>query len=337
MKKILLLALVVLGGVMQASAYELYLHNQNNSWGAYPAFTNKGYNSNGEEVFEYTLNSTSGLGSGDFYFRLKYSDYGNDLSPYNGGDYMLLTSPDNINVDGYETYTINHNNSFFGNSGAFVIPHSTIKASEYKITVYAKRENIYYLKVEINSAISATTLSGRQYATYVTPAKLNFGAAEGVTAYIATGFNSGKTAIVLSPINVVPAGTPIIIKTDTQGASISVSKTTDDADDVSGNALQAGDGETAWNGTSGYTYYYLASDQFHKATSGTLQKGKAYLKVSTSEAPARLSFIFDEESTGIASLSNNEKNTEYFFNLNGQKVNTPKRGLYIVNGKKVIK
>ena len=147
-----------------------------------------------------------------------------------------------------------------------------------------------------------STLSGRNYASYVTSQKLDFASAEGITAYIATGYNAGKTAIVLSSVDVVPAGTPIIVKTETKGATVNVPLTDSDASSVEGNALVAGDGTTAWDGTDGYTYYYLASDLFHQATSGTLQSGKAYLKVLTSEVPAAarsFSFVFDDEATAI--------------------------------------
>ncbi len=189
-------------------------------------------------------------------------------------------------------------------------------------------------------AQAVSTASGRNFATCVTPSgKLDFASADGITAYIATGFNTNKDAIVLQEVNIVPANTPIIVNTTTQGATVSVSATTADASSVTGNALVAGDGTTAWDGTTDYTYYYVASDQFHQATSGTLQSGKAYLKVLTSEVPSSaraLGFVFaDGESTGIKAVKTAEGNGE-FFNLSGQRIAKPSKGLYIVNGKKVV-
>ena len=190
------------------------------------------------------------------------------------------------------------------------------------------------------TAETVGTASGRNYASYVTTKKLDFASAEGITAYIATGFNGAKNAIVLKKVDVVPAGTAIIVKTDEKGGSTDVEVTTDDPSDVSENALVAGDGTTAWNGTANYTYYYLAGDQFHKATSGTLQSGKAYLKVLTSEVPASardFGFVFEDDATGINMVQNSRitENGEYY-NLNGQRIAQPTKGLYIVNGKKVI-
>jgi hypothetical protein len=197
----------------------------------------------------------------------------------------------------------------------------------YSITITENKENI-----------PVSTLADRNYATCVTTKQLNFSAATGITAYIAKGLNSAKNAVVLEKVSVVPAGTPIIVKTEEQGQTVNVPVTTAAAS-VTGNALVAGDGTTAWNGTSGYTYYYIAGDEFHKATSGTLQSGKAYLKVETSAIAARqLGIVFsDSEATGIgATLVNNGIVNNEFFNLQGQRVAQPTKGLYIVNGKKVI-
>ena len=190
----------------------------------------------------------------------------------------------------------------------------------------------------VTETYTVSTNTDRYYGSYVTAKKLDFKNAEGITAYIAKGFNNSKNAIVLQEVDVVPAGEAIIVKTDVKGGSADVEVTTDDASDVSENALVAGDGTTAWNGTVGYTYYYLASDQFHKAINGTLQSGKAYLKVATDDVPEARSFGFvfdDEEATGINIVAKDAENGQ-FFNLAGQRVAQPTKGLYIVNGRKVI-
>ena len=152
--------------------------------------------------------------------------------------------------------------------------------------------------------------------------------------------NDDGKAVVLEPVKVVPAGEPIIVKTDTKGATVNVPATTDDADAVfstSDNKLVAGDGTTDWDGTAGYIYYYLSSDLFHLATSGTLQKGKAYLKVEGSVTAPSLGIVFDlGGTTGISATLNNERVNSEIYNLAGQRVAQPTKGLYIVNGKKVV-
>ena len=80
--------------------------------------------------------------------------------------------------------------------------------------------------------------------------------------------------------------------------------------------------------------------RFYKANGQTVPAGKAYLQIPTAIAGARESFWFDDETTGIAAVekTDNTDNVEnkVVYNLNGQRVANPTKGLYIVNGKKVI-
>lgn len=96
-------------------------------------------------------------------------------------------------------------------------------------------------------------------------------------------------------------------------------------------------------GGSGVGFYLVPVD-FTSSTSEPfhlLGKNKAYLETDTNLAPspgARIDLIFDdEETTGISTtLVNNEKIDNNYYDLMGRKVAQPTRGLYIVNGKKVI-
>ncbi len=228
-----------------------------------------------------------------------------------------------------ETWTINNADDSKKMTGAVTL----------KIYAYAESAGSFRFgnTITISGTVAQTlvpvgTISGRNYASYVTTKKLDFSAADGITAYIATGLNGASDAVVIKSVDVVPAGTPIIVKTDTKGATVNVPVTTASASDVSGNKLVAGDGSTSY---SAGTYYYLASDLFHLATSGTLQSGKAYLQIPS---PARqLGIVFGDEATGIHSIDNGKlTNDNDVYDLRGQRVAQPKKGLYIVNGKKVV-
>jgi hypothetical protein len=64
---------------------------------------------------------------------------------------------------------------------------------------------------------------------------------------------------------------------------------------------------------------------------------KAYLAVPASVAGARNGFAFgDDSTTGISNVNVNENVNGSVFDLQGRKVNKPGKGLYIVNGKKVV-
>lgn len=69
--------------------------------------------------------------------------------------------------------------------------------------------------------------------------------------------------------------------------------------------------------------------------SATLKAMRGYL---TASAEAHLSIFIEDTTTGITTvLSSKDFETENVYNLNGQKVNKAQKGLYIVNGRKVVK
>lgn len=210
----------------------------------------------------------------------------------------------------------------------------TYTGDEETIDIVINESNQYLKTIAVTypaAFAEISTKGANAYASYVTSNKLDFASAEGITAYIATGLNGAKDAVVLQSVDVVPAGTAIIVKTETQGATVNVPVTTAEASDVTANLLVAGDGTTVANSD----YYYLASDQFHLATSGTLQSGKAYLQIP---ATARnLSIIIGGDATGISAIAKSqEPNANGYYNLAGLRVAQPTKGLYIQDGKKVI-
>lgn len=69
----------------------------------------------------------------------------------------------------------------------------------------------------------------------------------------------------------------------------------------------------------------------------TILAGKAYLKVPGAGAGARLMIFDDGETTGISSVLRQQARDGRVYNLNGQRVENPKKGqLYIINGKQTV-
>ena len=102
---------------------------------------------------------------------------------------------------------------------------------------------------------------------------------------------------------------------------------------------------------AGYKYYKLTLNSSSQAgtagfywdtqsNNGTQIKAaahKCYLRVSTASG-AKSSYVFGDEATGISQLENGAINIENaaIYNLNGQRVNNAQKGIYIVNGKKIV-
>jgi hypothetical protein len=64
---------------------------------------------------------------------------------------------------------------------------------------------------------------------------------------------------------------------------------------------------------------------------------KAWLRVNTGEPSARITIVFDSEATGIKTTDCTDYTDSVWYDLNGRKVAAPsKKGIYIMNGKKVV-
>ena len=181
---------------------------------------------------------------------------------------------------------------------------------------------------------AATITPGHAKITYVTEKALDFSNVDGLKAYVATGASAAGVAT--AEVGAVPAGTPLLLK-GTANTEYSVPVVAE-ATAPETNLLCAGDGTTVFDGTT-YDYLLAADGKFYQIGSGTIAVGKAYLHLDSNPAGARsLSVIFaDDMTTGIEAIANETKADNTVYNLGGQRVAKPTKGLYIVNGKKIIK
>lgn len=74
---------------------------------------------------------------------------------------------------------------------------------------------------------------------------------------------------------------------------------------------------------------------FYKANNSNVAAGKAYLQLPTVSTARDFFSLWDQETTSINSVEKVQEGN-VIFNLNGQRVNNATKGLYIVNGKKVM-
>ena len=183
------------------------------------------------------------------------------------------------------------------------------------------------------------TVGAKGWATAITHNAVDFTDAEGVEAYTATVSNSEVT---LHKQGAVLEGTALVLK-GVVGNTTSVDiHSVASADEV--------DNELYWyseylnvDDTQRIIYGLTADNEgnakFAKVANGTTFYNKAVLQfdVTSNPNPAReLSIVFaGDEANGIDAIVA-EKNIEGIYNMNGQRVAAPAKGLYIVNGKKVI-
>ena len=190
--------------------------------------------------------------------------------------------------------------------------------------------NINLTKAELVSITDAG------YATYVSDNDLDYSGVTGLKAYQATLSGS---KITFTKVTTVPAGEGVLLQGEEGDYNVPV--TTDvaawDADD---NAFVRGTGAAVPTSDGGNHNYILSNGDagigFYQANGTTVATNRAYLQTTTSGA--RIGLNFDDETTGISAVENVEPSTSktVVFNLNGQRIANPSKGLYIVNGKKVI-
>lgn len=150
----------------------------------------------------------------------------------------------------------------------------------------------------------------------------------------------------------VPANTGVLIKSaDADATCYVVTNKTVAALQESQNMLKpALVGGGVFSPAANYTYYKLAYNDFSSRTGLGFYYGAdaggafyvkaetAYLAVPTAITDGAKAFVLDGETTAINGISTRNNQAEAVYNLNGQRMaSMAKPGLYIVNGKKVVR
>ena len=188
--------------------------------------------------------------------------------------------------------------------------------------------------------LAANPVDGDYWMTFFNDG-YNFLADENTTVY--KGILSGSS-IVLKPVEdkIVTAGTAVILKSTGNPVMTLNSAASSDGYDAATNDLK---GVSDVDGLLSYGSIYVLNNGksgvgFYKLKSGkTLGYGKAYL--SGSNAPSYLNFE-ENETTEIREVKEVnvviEVNDNSWYTLDGRKMDSKPtaKGLYIVNGKKVV-
>lgn len=158
-------------------------------------------------------------------------------------------------------------------------------------------------------------------------------------------YSSSNLVFVETTPDNLSAGVPYLINlNNTAISSISlnnVSFNTTIIPSVNGDFTYTGNYATGFDMEGKYGQAYVAEDgnKFRKGGSGSkLNAFRAYFSTVGTFAAREMSILFDDETTGISTVESEGVKTlsNEYYSLNGQRVANPRKGLYIVNGKKVI-
>jgi len=169
-----------------------------------------------------------------------------------------------------------------------------------------------------------------------------FGA--GVKLYDFTGYNTETQELSFGQVDTgVAAGMPYIIYV--------TDAITDPISFFNANITETTAGTTTYNGATFQGTYAPIVDpnmdgkwgvtseaKIAKGNASASMKGfRAYFEGITAGASARLSFIDEDGTTTVINALELNQNVEGVYNLQGQKVERMQKGLYIVNGRKVVR
>lgn len=207
--------------------------------------------------------------------------------------------------------------------------------------------------IQLYRKVGTFPLTTAQYGTYYTEDA--FVMPEGVTGYTITS-EDGKTLKfnkTYAAGAVVPAKTALLLKaTEKLTADKVYTYTIVNSTEVAptDNLLHGSVAEATTNVEGAKAYYKLANDKvdhlgfyYGAENGGAFTNGahKAYLAVKTETLSQKRGFSFDSMTTGINQVVANAEHakTTVIYDLNGRRVNSMNaaaKGVYIVNGKKVI-
>ena len=192
---------------------------------------------------------------------------------------------------------------------------------------------------EITKVAEAVKVTSAGYATYVSDSKLDF-TDKGIKAYIAKA--DGTTGVTFEQVKKVPANTGVLLYKD-GGTTEEIPVLTGDADDVTGNVFKQGTG-AAVASEDGNLHNYILNNVggvvgFYKANGQTVGTNRAYIQIDEKRTPVKgfIALPGSDEETGINAIDNGKLTMDNaIYDLSGRRVAKPTRGLYIVNGKKVL-
>lgn len=177
--------------------------------------------------------------------------------------------------------------------------------------------------------VSLNAVNGKSYATFCAP----FGVTVADTKANTLKMDASKKFVTLNEIAEVPANTGVLLVNETGATTATVTIKDDATATVSDNALvgtlaphakEAGD-------------LFLGNNEgvvgFYDWAGTSLAANRAYIPAA--KAAGLRALLFDNTTTGVNAATLNNA-SQKVFDLQGRRVQKAQKGLYIVNGKKVV-
>ena len=277
-----------------------------------------------------------------YYVKADFAGWGSTGKPLR----MNVTGPEGFTAVGLTQTTAVRADNADETPQQFLIVFTTADAGNYEINFQtpgadSNTHNALVSNIELFKAqpVDITIKAGRQYTAFSYNMPLDFTGSE-LTAQIVTD-ETGTAQVVTK----VPANTGVIVglaEATTEAKTVSVPVCASETDDVAANKLVAVVEKTTVQQTAdGMTNYVFGKksgkEAFYKVVAAGMEipANNAYLTVPAA-AGAKDMIEFGGDTNGINAIESADMLNGDIFNLQGQKVNRAQKGVYIVNGKKIV-
>lgn len=188
------------------------------------------------------------------------------------------------------------------------------------------------IKAGVNTLVLPFSMTQAEVESY-------FGA--GSKVYEVKSYDAAAANISFGVKNGISANEPCLLIATETGSSYKLEGRTI----VAGAPVKAGTNVTM-TGTYAATMpaptgsYIVSGDKLYKVDSDvTLKNTRAYITVTEPTTARVLTMSFGDDATGIATIENGELKVEtgVIYDLSGRKVTAPAKGIYVINGKKIVK
>ena len=262
------------------------------------------------------------------------------------GTAVATSATQDIALNGSQTFSINYT------------PNADLKSYTAQIKVFFGNNSEAFSTKKVytlNETVNPTTITAGTFDVTLTrtfsvgwnTVCLPFAIADieeffgdGAKAYNFSGYNSETKVLSFSTVDALVTSTPYLVYVPTEknySAATLSNVTLSDA--AAGSVAQSpitlvGTYAPIAAGSLTGNYGVTSDGEIRKAGSGASLNGfRAYF----TDVPASARIFIDGEATGIGRITaDGELQIENVYNLNGQKVQNAQKGLYIVNGKKVV-
>lgn len=258
----------------------------------------------------------------------KYYDNGKAVRAYTGNT-ITITAAENIK------------NVFVDYVSGYYDDAATITGLDTKTAVITFSKTCRFYGITVNYTVNTIDLTAQEddiyYATFSNNETVYFSNDAKVNT---VNVKSGAMTLATVVNNIVPASTGVLLSTTS--ATASYYRAASHTESLSNNMLKpASETMTGdylfyklaygdWDAKTGLGFYYGAAD----GAPFTAKTGGAYLAVPTG-AGARAGYAFNgDETDGLEAIELNEAATIY--TLDGTQINELRKGLNIVNGKKIF-